>query len=841
MILLGIVLLCTAWTVARTDVAPDGASMAILAIGGLLTGLGLAKLSTPDLLAHLFAILSGVFASLLLAVERMPLADGGRWARLATLSDLSAQWLAQAQAGDPLDDPRLLSIMLGAAVWLVSYTAAWVLFRRGWLTTSLALPGAIALANLGYAPEEGTLPLLVMVVAGTMLAARHAAYRREVEWSRAQLPYPRRTVPRFLLGGIVIAVLVAALAWTLPLSTRDSLFGAAWERINEPLEEVAGRWNELVSRFGGPGGNEGGSYAAFGDSFRLGGHLQLSDDPVMLLRPAAGAMRPAYLAGQRYDAYDGHGWSTTVDETFEEVGPDGRRYSSRMSFFSGQGVHLSPEVTADRSAVEAEMTVIRPKGDLLFTLDTYLAADRRTNVQLSWRQLANERFSLIPGELDVLPQDLRRIGVLVSRGSYTPPSNGGVNGDSPLPLDPSLAAEIQTERDTLSSRFLEVGWEIGPDGRAQALRVSGQIPVYDDVEAIFSQDDIAEGDAYAVSGLTSTAAPGQLRAAGDVYPSWVTDRYLELPATTTDRTRELARQLAAGQSNAFDTAVAVEEYVRSTIAYNENIDAPPADRDVVDYVLFESREGFCEYYASAMAVLLRAEGIPSRVVGGYFPAPFDANEGGHLYREKNAHLWVEVFFPGYGWIPFEPTANRERLEYGDLTAPAQEPALPTPLPTQPPVIAEATPPPAVETAAPQPPVRPPDILSDPARLAGWVGIIVAAVIGIAGVAAVTVWFLGFRGLSPVSGLYARALRVGNWLGVPPRATLTPHEYADRVGRAVPSAQGPARVVAELYTQERYAGRRPDAVAARAAREAWRDLRGIALGSLLRGNRGARRP
>jgi len=180
-ILLGIVLLCTAWTVARTDVAPDGVSMAVLAVGGLLTGLGLAKLSTPDLLAHLFAILSGVFASLLLAVERMPLADGGRWARLAALSDLGAQWLARAQAGDPLDDPRLLSIMLGAAVWLVSYTAAWVLFRRGWLTTALALPGAIALANLGYAPEEGTLPLLVMVVAGTIggilddprLRARH--------------------------------------------------------------------------------------------------------------------------------------------------------------------------------------------------------------------------------------------------------------------------------------------------------------------------------------------------------------------------------------------------------------------------------------------------------------------------------------------------------------------------------------------------------------------------------------------------------------------------------------------------------------------------------------------
>jgi hypothetical protein len=835
-ILLGIVLLSTAWTVARTDVAPDGISMALLAIGGLLTGLVLAKLSTPDLLAHLFAILSGVFGSLLLAIERMPLAEGGRLSRLSAMGELGAGWTAQAQAGEPLDDPRLLAIMLGAAVWLVSYTSAWVVFRRGWLTTALALPIVIALANLGYAPEQGTLPLLVIVVAGTMFAARHAAYRREVEWSRAQLPYPRRTVPRFLFGGIVIAVLVAALAWTLPLSTRDSLFGEAWERISAPLEEVSDRWNELISQFGAPGDESGGTYSAFGESFRLGGHLELSDDPVMLLEPSGGAMPPPYLAGQRYDDYDGHGWSTTVDDTFEEVGPDGRRYSSQMSFFRGQGVHLSPQVTTDRSQVEAEMTVIRPKGDLIFTLDTYLAADRRTNVQLSWHQLENQQFPLVEGQLTALPQDLQRIAALIARGSYTPPSNGEVSDDSPLPLDPTLAAGIQAERDALLTRFLDVGWEIGPTGVAQALRVSGQIPIYDDVEAVFSQDNVVEGEAYAVTGLTSTAGPEQLRRAGNEYPSWVTDRYLELPETITDRTRELARQLAAGQSNNFDTARAVEEYVRSTIAYNENIDPPPGNQDVVDYVLFESRQGYCEYYASAMAVLLRAEGIPSRVVGGYFPAPYDENEGGHLYREKNAHLWVEVFFPDYGWIPFEPTANRDQLDYGDLGAPAQAPALPTPVPTPPPAVAEPTPPPVAETAEPQPPISPPDILSDPVRLASWIAVAVVSVIAVGAFAVTAFWFIGLRGLSPVSGLYARALRAGNWLGVTPRASLTPHEYADRVGRVVPSAQGPARVVAELYTQERYAGRRPDGDAVGAARAAWRDLRGIAMGSLLRRNR-----
>ena len=119
-----------------------------------------------------------------------------------------------------------------------------------------------------------------------------------------------------------------------------------------------------------------------------------------------------------------------------------------MSFRRSRRASLSG-VTADRSQVEAEMTVVRPKGDLLFTLDTYLTADRRTNVQLSWRQLENEGFPLVAGELNALPQDLQRIGVLVARGTYTPPSDGGTNSDSPFPLDPTLAAEIQAERDAL--------------------------------------------------------------------------------------------------------------------------------------------------------------------------------------------------------------------------------------------------------------------------------------------------------------------------------------------------------------------------------------------------------
>jgi hypothetical protein len=287
--------------------------------------------------------------------------------------------------------------------------------------------------------------------------------------------------------------------------------------------------------------------------------------------------------------------------------------------------------------------------------------------------------------------------------------------------------------------------------------------------------------------------------------------------------------------------MAIQTYVRDTIKYKEDIDPPPPGRDVVDYVLFDSQQGYGEYYASSMAVLLRLEGIPSRVVGGYFPAPFDADAGGLLYREKNAHLWVEAFFPGYGWIPFEPTANRDLLSYGNITPANEIEAQPTPVPTPEPTPVAATPPPLSEQTPPEQTQSPspPNVLANPGRIAGLVGVLAVALLAVGGLFATAMWFAGFRGLTPVSGLYARALRAGNWLGVPPAASLTPREYAERVGRVVPSAQGPARVVADLYTRERYAAGRPDADALNRAREAWRELRGIALGTVLRG-RGRRR-
>ncbi|MFM9105900.1 MAG: transglutaminase-like domain-containing protein, partial [Chloroflexota bacterium] len=621
-----VVVLAAAWTVALTPGAPPRPDLLLLAGAGFAFGYLLSRLRAPDLAAHLLALTTGLAASAWLTSDRM------------------------AAGGDRIADPALFSVILGLTVFLVAHTSAWTLYRRGWLAAALFLPGAIAFVDLGLARTANTLPLVILIAAGCMMASRYHVFRRSQAWARAGLAAPGRLPQRFLWAGAGLALIAAILGWTMPISAREGL-GQAWSRVEEPWSHVQQRWDDLLARMAGVSNLSGGSYASFGDEFRLGGALNLSDEPVMIYRPVSAAAGPTYLAGHRYDNYNGHGWSTRVEDTFTSVNDEGQRFSAQMTFARGQGVHLSPEVTGDRAEVIGAIEPIRPKGDLLFTRDTFLSAGMQVNVQLSWRQLLDAPFDL-GGGLSTVPLDLRQIAATLQNARFAPAPASSPG--TPSALDPAAAADIAAQIEQLRSRFLDVSWSVNPDGTAATMFVTGQVPVYDDVEAVFASRRVAEGERYQVAGLASTASVSQLRDAPAAYPDWVSSRYLQLPDTITPRTVDLAAGITAGAANPFDAAFAIQEVLRGHITYNEKISPPPRDRDVVDYVLFDSREGYCEYYASAMAVMLRSQGIPARVVGGYYPAAWDTTEGGYLYREKNAHLWVEVFFPGYGWIPFEP-------------------------------------------------------------------------------------------------------------------------------------------------------------------------------------------
>ena len=191
---------------------------------------------------------------------------------------------------------------------------------------------------------------------------------------------------------------------------------------------------------------------------------------------------------------------------------------------------------------------------------------------------------------------------------------------------------------------------------------------------------------YSVQSWVTQATDVMLRSASNAYPPTIASTYLQLPASLPQRVRDLARRIAGDAATPFDKAVRIQDYLRLSYRYDLQVPLPPHGQDVVDYFLFDSPGGFCSYYSSAMAVMLRSQGVAARVATGYATGSFDFVRRAYRVTPSNAHAWVEVYFPGYGWIEFEPTTALARIPYETAEGSAgriDEPLPPRPTPPAP--------------------------------------------------------------------------------------------------------------------------------------------------------------
>jgi transglutaminase-like putative cysteine protease len=145
----------------------------------------------------------------------------------------------------------------------------------------------------------------------------------------------------------------------------------------------------------------------------------------------------------------------------------------------------------------------------------------------------------------------------------------------------------------------------------------------------------------------------KLRSASTDYPSDISAAYLQLPELD-PRIPELTSQITKNAPTPFDKAVAIENYLRTRFTYTLKLTGRPGDHPLAHF-LFETRAGHCEYFASAMAIMLRTLGIPTREVNGFLPGEYNDLGGDYIVRASDAHSWVEVYFPGNGWQTFDPT------------------------------------------------------------------------------------------------------------------------------------------------------------------------------------------
>jgi transglutaminase-like putative cysteine protease len=189
--------------------------------------------------------------------------------------------------------------------------------------------------------------------------------------------------------------------------------------------------------------------------------------------------------------------------------------------------------------------------------------------------------------------------------------------------------------------------------RPESLEVNNGHVAIDDGGAVFDLDPEHPVNRYRATSDIAQPPVADLRAAGKTYPREVLANYLELPALDV-RIPQLAQRITAASDNNYDKARALESYLLTHFGYTLQL-SRTVPHDPLANFLFERKQGHCEYFASSMAVMLRTLGIPSRVVNGFRTGEFNDLTSQYVVRARNAHSWVEAYFPNYGWVTFDPT------------------------------------------------------------------------------------------------------------------------------------------------------------------------------------------
>lgn len=795
-------------------------TMAILATAGYLVGYGLARAYIPDLLAHLFMFVTGIAVALASIEPRILYQQlrAGEWnVILDRYESLLRGFISSIDSGNKFETD-IAVFAIGLTMWMVGYTSAWMLFRRGWVFWSVALPGAILLVTLALERDRATWPALLYFGLALAIAAGQTAISRSARWSARGIEQPRSFGHR----SIVLGSLIAALAVGIALYYSFDLDDRFKERAVQSGDRIAG-W--LEDRFDPSGSNPpspqavAGNYGAFSDQFKVGDGVPSGDSPIVVVQ----ANSEEYLAARRMNEYDGSGWRATASQTDGSVSP-----GSRLAFQSDQLMIIPRDQLQYRAEDDATITLLQPTDRLLFTIDQHYSASVPTLVRVGWDPI-DATYTIGQVDIGEVPVDLRELVILLQTSEFVPQGSAS----TPELESPQAAAELQRIENRLFADYpvtTDLTW--ADDGSVQ-VHFTGRLPVYSDVEAVYSGEEL-DNATYAVVGLVPQMTASDLEGAGTGYPQYVTDTYLQLPDSVTQETRDLANHIVqqAGATTPYDQAVAIQNYLRTNFTYQLDAGGAPGDRDIVDYFLFDSKVGRCDHYSSSMAVMLRMLGVPARIVTGLAPVSYDSDMNGYVYRGRNAHAWVEVYFPGFGWVPFEPTPTEGAI---DLDRPGDAPiTTPEPTPDQ-----EATPaldqsadgstptPTAVATPLPVPAST--DAEGSASGSNGPSGLLLglgAAAVALAALGGLFFWRRRntFAGMPVARANFGRLQRLGRFLGIEPAPELTPREYAVRFGSAKPKSAAGATRVAEAFTQEQYASNLDPVTIARDSEYGWHEAK-----------------
>ncbi len=614
-VLLALNLIIVVWSVEVADWAPTP-SLVLVMLLSLLTALVLARIRLLGALLVPAGLLigAGVVIWQLTVSSPEPL----QVETTAELFDRLGRWLLAARNEGISVDPLPFAVGLTIVSWLSGFLAGWVFFRYRNFWGVFALGTVGLLSNLTFLPENASVYLGMYLFTGLLLIGWVQSVRARQQWDREGHIYDGHLGILTMSDTALVAIVALFIAFLLPSAGQWGPANAVYSVTRAPLVT----WEEDFNRlFAGLPARRPLPYRIWGDAMAFQGTINPTDTPVLQVNSPV----PLYWKARSYATYTHEGWlsdGTVLKEpgwqpassapspeqkrfnvTFEVV----PNYNSRSVFAGGQVIGSNRDIRIE--TFDSPKYVIDPRVDSP-TTD-------------------------LPAALAQAVEGIR----------------GAVQNQADA-SDHAIASALPTS-------FLLESVERSDDGSVVETLVVETVPSQPDVLAVRTSRGNAEsGVPYQVTSAVSNAKPEDLRTAGAEYAPWLWIRYSALPSDMPDRVADLAATITAGAETPYDKAKAVETYLKTSYTYNLEIDPPPFGADGVDHFLFESKEGYSEYFGSAMTVLMRSLDIPARMVTGYTVGNRVPDSELYIVADHHSHGWTEVYFNGYGWIPFEPTPGR---------------------------------------------------------------------------------------------------------------------------------------------------------------------------------------
>lgn len=432
----------------------------------------------------------------------------------------------------------------------------------------------------------------------------------------------------------------------VPLAVVTVLLGAALPENPKPIEwpwldnKIYDFWNDLEKKFTVDRYDTFSlAETGFGNPSHLGGPIYPDDTHVLTVKAPA----RVYLRGAVYDSYTGTGWvrtesnRTTEDRVYDlmELEYGWKAMANELEIVSDDQfnayildeklpyVKLNPSLREyleflNGSNMPKVLKKLFPERSITVKHEKVRTKTLFTPLKMSGRVsgAASEIYKLSESTEGIFMSDRRLRGGMTYDVNYLQPAYGMKELDTYLNLS----------RPGLYWNYIRhLSWFIDKNkgfDEATKLKLEENLEKYEQLES---------------------------------YSEEIYRIYTGLPEGIPERVKELAKKITQYDATTYSKVKSLEEYLRSNYEYTLEPSYPPEDQDFTDYFLFDGKEGYCSYFASALCVMTRAVGIPSRYVEGFLLPEKSGGEDNYKVTNRNAHAWVEVYLEGVGWVTFEPT------------------------------------------------------------------------------------------------------------------------------------------------------------------------------------------